>query len=69
MAVVVEDDVGGGEVAGLDFIGFELPAGVEDGVEEVPDLDRGGGTSGSLKRSNCRFLASISSLMLMGYIS
>jgi hypothetical protein len=51
VAAVVEDDAGGLEVAGLDLVGLELAAGVEDGVEQVPDLDRGRRASLSLNFS------------------
>jgi hypothetical protein len=37
---VVQDDAAGLEVSGFNLVGFELAAGVEDGVEQVPDLDR-----------------------------
>lgn len=48
MSAVVQDDAAGLEVAGFDLVGFELAAGVEDGVEQVPDLDRGRRASLSL---------------------
>lgn len=48
VSAVVEDDAAGLEVAGFDLVGLELAAGVEDGVEQVPDLDRGRRASLSL---------------------
>lgn len=38
MAALVEDDLIGLEVAGLDLVGLKLAAGVDDGVEQVPHL-------------------------------
>ena len=38
VATVVEDDVVGGEMAGFDLIGLEFAAGIDDGIQKVPDL-------------------------------
>ncbi len=51
VSAVVEDDAAGLEVAGFDLVGLELAAGVEDGVEQVPNLDRGRRASLSLNFS------------------
>jgi hypothetical protein len=63
--VLVEQHVVGLEVARVDLVGFELAAGVDDGVEEVPDLSGGRATSFSVNLSWWRLRATISSLMLM----
>jgi hypothetical protein len=38
VAVLVEYDVIGGQIARFDFVGLKLAAGVDDGEEEVPYL-------------------------------
>jgi hypothetical protein len=51
VSAVVEDDAAGLEVPGLDLVGLELAASVEDGVEQIPNLDRGRRASLSLNFS------------------
>ena len=40
MAAMVEDHAAGLDISGFDLVWLELAGGVEDRIEQVPDLDR-----------------------------